>query len=263
MKNKIKLGMPTLIEKPKINECIALCKRLELDFIEINMNLPHYQVDNIDANEILKLSADNGIFFTIHLDENLNVCDFNKDVANAYLNTVLQTIDYSKILNIPILNIHMHPGIYFTLPDRKVYLFDEYKDHYFDKLKHFRDVCTKAIGDTGIKICIENTDGYKDFMQEGIKILLESEVFALTWDIGHDHASKNADTDFILQNANRVVHMHIHDAYGTKNHLDLGSGEINLTEKINFAREHNCSCVIETKTVDGLIDSISYLKSVV
>jgi len=260
MRNKIKFGMPTLIEKPKINECVVLCKGLGLDFIEINMNLPYYQIGNIDADEILKLSIDNNIFFTIHLDENLNVCDFNESVANAYLNTVLQTIDCSKRLNIPILNMHMATGVYFTLPDRRVYLFDEYKDYYFDKLKQFRDVCTKAVGDSGIKICIENSDGYKSFMQEGIKILLESDVFALTWDIGHDHGSNNVDTDFILENADKVVHMHIHDAIGTKNHLVLGSGEINIAEKINFAREHNCCCVIETKTINGLIDSVSFLE---
>ncbi|MBZ4656140.1 MAG: xylose isomerase [Thermoanaerobacter sp.] len=260
MRNKIKFGMPTLIEKPKINECVALCKGLGLDFIEINMNLPHYQIGNIDADEILKLSIDNDIFLTIHLDENLNVCDFNESVANAYLNTVLQTIDHAKKLNIPILNMHMATGVYFTLPDRKIYLFDEYKDHYFDKLKQFRDVCTKAIGDSSIKICIENSDGYRNFMREGVKILLESDVFALTWDIGHDHGSKSVDTEFILENANRVIHMHIHDALGIKNHLVLGSGEINLAEKINFAREHHCSCVIETKTIDGLKKSVNFLK---
>jgi sugar phosphate isomerase/epimerase len=260
MENKIKFGMPTLIEKPKIKECIALCMELELDFIEMNMNLPYYQIGNIDAKEMLKLSSDNNIFLTIHLDENLNVCDFNESVANAYLNTVLQSIDLAKRLNIPILNMHMAAGVYFTLPNRKVYLFDEYKDHYYKKLKQFRDLCTKAIGNTNIKICIENSGGYKDFMQAGVKILLESDVFALTWDIGHDHSNMNVDTLFMLENASSVIHMHIHDALGTKNHLVLGSGEINLTEKIMFAQEHNCSCVIETKSIDGLQKSVSFLK---
>jgi len=261
MRGKIKLGMPTLIEKPKINECITLCKELGLDFIEINMNLPHYQIGSINVDEVLRILRSNDIFLTVHLDENLNVCDFNESVANAYLNTVLQTIDISKRLNIPILNMHMATGVYFTLPDRKVYLFDEYKDHYFDKLIQFRDICTKAVDNSNIKICIENSNGYEDFMREGIKILLESDVFALTWDIGHDHGSSNVDTDFILENADRVIHMHIHDALGRKNHLVLGSGEINLAEKINFAREHNCSCVIETKTIDGLKKSVKFLEN--
>lgn len=35
-------GMPTLIQCESLEECIALCKELGLDFIEINMNLPQY-----------------------------------------------------------------------------------------------------------------------------------------------------------------------------------------------------------------------------
>lgn len=259
MRNGIKFGMPTLIEKPGIDESIALCKELGLDFIEINMNLPHYQIGNIDEDKISRLLMDNEAFLTLHLDENLNVCDFNESVANAYLDTVLQTIELSKRLNIPIINMHMATGVHFTLPDRKVYLFDEYKDYYFKRLRRFRDACTRAIGSSGIKICIENNEGYRDFMREGIEILLESDAFALTWDIGHDHGSNNIDADFILKNAHRVVHMHIHDAVGARSHLVLGSGEINLAEKLTFAKEHNCSCVIEVKTVDGLKKSLNFL----
>ena len=33
-------GMPTLIETNSLEECAALCKNLQLDFIELNMNLP-------------------------------------------------------------------------------------------------------------------------------------------------------------------------------------------------------------------------------
>jgi len=259
MRNGIRFGMPTLIEKPEIDECVALCKEMGLDFIEINMNLPHYQIDNIVEDRISKLLMDNEVFLTVHLDENLNVCDFNESVANAYLDTVLRTIELAKRLNIPILNMHMATGVHFTLPDRKVYLFDEYKDYYFNRLRQFRDACTQAISSSGIKICIENNEGYRDFMREGIEILLESDAFALTWDIGHDHGSNNMDADFIFKNADRVVHMHIHDAVGARNHLVLGSGEINLDEKLSFAKEHDCNCVIEVKTVDGLKESVNYL----
>ena len=39
-KRMFRCGMPTLIETETLEECAALCRELELDFIELNMNLP-------------------------------------------------------------------------------------------------------------------------------------------------------------------------------------------------------------------------------
>jgi len=260
MKKNIIFGMPTLIECTSIIDTIKLCKELNLSFIELNMNLPQYQIDSIDKKLLKKIKEEEKIFFTIHLDENINVCDFNSKVAAAYVDTTLEAIKLAKELEIPILNMHMAEGVYFTLPDKKVYLFDEYEERYMSHLKNFRDVCAKEIGDSNIKICIENTDGYKSYMLDGIKLLLESDVFDLTWDIGHEHASNYKDMKFILENSNRLIHMHIHDAKGEKNHLVLGSGEINLQERFKVAKDNECRCVIETKTVDALEKSVEYLK---
>lgn len=261
MMNQLNFGMPTLIEKPGIREAVKLCTELGLDFIELNMNLPQYQIGIMDADELRKAAAANGIFLTIHLDENLNVCDFNNRVADAYRHTVFGTIDLAKRMDVVILNMHMAAGVWFTLPDKRVYLFDTYRDRYLEKLKLFREQCHKAIGGSGIRICVENSGGYQDFLRDGVEILLESDVFALTWDVGHDQAIQNADTAFIRKHADRIMHMHIHDAVGSRNHLVLGSGEVDLANCIAFAKEHDCQCVIETKTVDGLRESVSYLKT--
>ena len=82
-------GIPTLIENNSIEESINLCKELNFNFVELNMNLPQYQLENIDIEKLNRLKIENNIFYTIHLDENLNVSDFNSYVANAYLKTVL------------------------------------------------------------------------------------------------------------------------------------------------------------------------------
>jgi inosine/xanthosine triphosphate pyrophosphatase family protein len=72
----------------------------------------------------LTIAKRSGIFYTIHLDENLNPCDFNERVATAYAETVLQTIGIAKRLSAPMLNMRLSVGVYFTLPDKKVCLFD-------------------------------------------------------------------------------------------------------------------------------------------
>ena len=256
----INYGMPTLIETSTVEECAKLCAELGLDFIELNMNLPQYQLHKIDVDYFKSIADKYGIYYTIHLDENLNVCDFNSYVAEAYRKTVADTIELAKQLDIKVLNMHMAKGVYFTLPDRKVLLFSEYKEQYLKSIVDFRDMCENAIRENNIKICIENCDGYENFQKEAIELLLESNVFALTFDIGHDHGIGGTDEDFIMKHKDRLSHIHLHDAQGRKNHLALGTGEMNIEKYLSLAKEKNCRVVLETKTIDGLKQSVEWLK---
>lgn len=262
MKN-VDLGMPTLIEIDHIEECVRLCKELGLDFIELNMNLPQYQIDNLNIEQLKKICDIEKIYFTIHLDENLNACDFNRDVANAYIKTILSTIDIAKKLKIPVLNMHMTNGVYFTLPKEKLYLFKKYKDIYLENLERFRAMCEEAVGDSNIKICIENCSGYKDFAMEGIEILLESNIFGLTFDVGHNHKANRADEPFIYKHLDKLYHMHIHDAKENEDHLPLGTGKVKIDEKLLLANKNNCRVVVETKTIESLTQSVGKLKKMV
>lgn len=253
-------GMPTLIETSTLEECAMLCAEFGLDFIELNMNLPQYQLDKIDVKHFKGIAEKYGIYFTIHLDENLNVCDFNPYVAEAYIKTVADTIELAKQLDIKVMNMHIAKGVYFTLPDRKVFLFSEYKAQYLKSIIEIRNMCVNAIGDADIKICIENCDGYEDFQKEAIELLLESKVFALTFDVGHNHGIGGADEEFIMKHKDHLKHIHLHDAQGRKNHLALGTGEMNIEKYLNLAKEQNCRVVLETKTIDGLEQSVESLK---
>ena len=128
----LQFGMPTLIENRTLQDNIDLCKSLGLKFIELNMNFPEYQLEGLEKTDELIETADKaGIYYTIHLDENLNIADFNKLVSDAYLETVRRAIEVAKNLLVlrnthgdisqPLtLNMHMNHGIFITLPDRKV-----------------------------------------------------------------------------------------------------------------------------------------------
>ena len=253
-------GMPTLIENRSLEECADLCEKLKLDFIELNMNLPQYQLDKIDVAYFKKISEKYDIFYTIHLDENLNISDFNSYIAEGYRRTVADTIDLAKKLGIPLINMHLACGVYFTLPDRKVYLFSEYREQYLKSITDFREMCTDAIGDSGIKICIENCDGFHEFQKEALHILLESPVFGLTFDIGHNHSCGGLDEPYIIENKDHLCHMHMHDALDKKNHLALGTGELDLDKYLQLAKEQNCRIVLETKTIEGLTQSVNWLR---
>lgn len=275
--SKLHFGMPTLIELNSLKENIELCKKLKLNFIELNMNIPLFSVlgiedeNNFELKKIIEelkfYQKEFGIYFTIHLDENFNFADSNIYIKNAYLKTLKAVIKNSKKINCPIINMHLNKGIYFTLPTEKVFLFEKYKEEFNNSLEEFIKFCNCEISDSNIFISIENTDGWTDFEKKSIEKILMNKNFSLTFDIGHSQAIGNIDQDFILKNKSKLKHFHIHDGtlpnaatkqFG-KNHLQLGTGNINLKEKIYLAKETNSRCVIETKTVESLVESVKWI----
>ena len=93
----LQFGMPTLVENRTLEDNIALCKELGLSFVELNMNFPEYQIDKIeDIHGFYQKADEAGIYYTIHLDENMNIADFNPLVRGAYLETVRRTIEVAK-----------------------------------------------------------------------------------------------------------------------------------------------------------------------
>ncbi len=269
----MQFGMPTLVENRTLEENADLCGSLGLSFIELNMNFPEYQVDRLEQTDsLIRLAERKGIYYTIHLDENLNIADFNRLVSDAYLETVRRTVlaakkllflrdkygDSSRPL---ILNMHMNHGVYITLPDRKVRMYDRDFDTYMKSVAAFRSDCEEWIGDSDLMIAVENTDGFQGYEKKAIDYLLESPRFGLTWDIGHSRAAGEKDVPFIMEHQEHLIHFHIHDGSEKppKNHLALGDGEIDLPERLSLAESRNARCVLETKTIEALKKSVAWL----
>ncbi|MBR4759785.1 MAG: sugar phosphate isomerase/epimerase [Lachnospiraceae bacterium] len=270
----MQFGMPTLIENRTLQDNVDLCKDLGLKFIELNMNFPEYQVDQLEqTDELISMAEKAGIYYTLHLDENLNVADFNYLVTDAYLETVRRSVEVMKKL-LPLrdaygdstqpltLNMHMHHGIYITLPDRKVQMYDRDFDTYMASFAKFRSLCEEWIGGSDLMIAVENTDGFREYEKKAIDYLLESPVFGLTWDIGHSKATGEKDVPFITDHQEHLIHFHIHDGseIPPKNHLALGDGEIDLKSRLDLAKKRNARCVLETKTIAALKTSVEWLK---
>lgn len=260
MDHNLQFGMPTLIEVDSLEETMKLCRELGLGFVELNMNLPQYQAEGLEDTAYLKsLQQEYQVGYTIHLDENLNVCDFNRSVAAAYTKTVVRAIKAAKTMEAPVLNMHLNHGVHFTLPDRKVLLFERYFQQYLQSWKQFRAVCEQAAEGSDVTICIENTDGYREHEKEAVAFLLESRLFGLTWDIGHSNSVGDVDEAFLMAHRAKLRHFHVHDGLGRQDHMTLGTGEIHLEQRLRLAEECGCRCVIETKTAAALRESVAWL----
>ncbi len=276
----MQFGMPTLIENKTLKENIDLCRSLGFDFLELNMNFPEYQIDVLEDTEALIRAAEGktpdgaekGIYYTIHLDENLDPAEFNPIVREAWLQTVRRTIGAAKKL-IPlkdrygdpaqpvILNMHMCHGIHMTLPDKKVQMYERNFEFYKRCFRTFKTLCEKWIDGADIVIAIENTDGFTAYEKAVIAMLLESSVFGLTWDIGHSETADSMDVPFIREYMKSLCHMHVHDgsANPPRDHQTLGSGGIDVKARLFDAASCRARCLIETKTVQALKSSKEWL----
>lgn len=266
-------GMPTLIENRTLRENIGLCRRLGLQFIELNMNFPEYQTDRLaDTDALVKAAEEAGVYYTIHLEETLDPASFSPLVRGAYLETVHRTVDIAKKL-LPLferfggtdtpmtVNMHMVHGIHITLPDRKVQMYERDRKVYLAYFREFADRAEEWIGASPIRITVENTDGFRPYEQEAIGLMLQRPCFGLTWDIGHSKAAGEKDVPFLMAHRDRLCHMHIHD--GTemppRNHLALGTGSIDITDRLRTAEKAHARCVLETKTIEALEASVKWL----
>ena len=77
-----------------------------------------------------------------------------------------------------------------------------------------------------------------------------------------EKATKEVDVPFMLLHKDKLKHFHIHDGKENppKNHLALGDGEINLAKRLSLAKECSARCVLETKTIKALRESVEWIE---
>lgn len=261
MESRISFGMPVLVALPSPEETAALCARLGLDFVELNMNLPACQADTLrDAARLRGLAKQNGIYFTLHLPEELDPFGFCAPVAEAWRAVALDAIGMARSLDMPVVNMHLSDGVYFTLPNERVYLYDRYQDTYLSGVRAFARECAAALAGGATTLCIENCGGFKPFHEKALDILLDCPHTGLTLDVGHMAEAGMADGPFYAAHSGYLRHMHLHGSGGGKCHLSLSEGDGDIAGALGLARARSCRCVLETKTPEALEASAAWLK---
>ena len=257
----MRFGMPTMVECASLQDCCALCRELQLDFVEINMSFPQYQPEKLPAELLRKMGREYGVGFTVHMDESMNPFDFNARIAKAYTENALEVIDLARETGIDRLNLHLMRGIYVTLPGKRIFLNSVYQEEYLDRVRAFRDVCGQALRGSDTLIVMENVDeGLEDFHRPAVEELLRSPHFGLTLDVGHARMTQDKDIPFYDAHEGRLKHMHLHNA--TKGpHMPLDEGSIDILDCLNRARRTDSSVVLEVKTIEGLRRSVRWLRA--
>jgi len=257
----MKIGMPTLVEFEDLEQNISFCKSLGLDFIELNMNLPIFTPEKLRSNDIAEISQQYGIEFSIHLPEELDLTSFQPPVRKGHLDRCKEVLFWANEAGIKILNMHFNNGIYFTLPDCKVWINEKFETEFTELLVDSYEELNKLANSLGVLLCIENTGNFHiPFVQRSLdRLNLYDNVF-LTWDVGHDAKANFVEEPFFNKRIDRIRHMHLHDYNGKSDHQSLYSGIVPINSRLTFAREHNVSVVIEVKTRKALEESIIQIR---
>ena len=252
-------GMPYLLETHSVEECCALAQEVGMQFVELNANFPDCLIEKLDPVLLHRFMKQYHVYFTLHLEEDCDPFCFNSTVRVAWLKSTRRALELAAALKMPIVNMHFPHGIYMTLPERRVYLYEARAAEFQEALAAFRQMCEEALQGTSTRIAIENTNGWQPHEQRAIAYLLESAVFGLNLDIGHAHCVDDADEPFFRQHEAALIHMHGHDARAKKDHLPLGDGEIDLAARFDWAEQCKARIVLETKTLKALRTSIQRL----
>ena len=244
--------MPILVEFHSLEENIELCQKLNLDFIELNLDIPYCFPENID----IKLLSKNN--FTIHLSEKVDIGELNNSLREFYLNEIEKIISFGTKFNIYKYNLHLDPGIHFSLPDKKVFIYQEYLKEYLNAYKRSCDLLSKIADKYNAIILFENVK-IESYTLKAIEVISNYNNLFFTLDLGHNIRYGNVAKEQFLKYENKIRHIHLHDFNGLKDHQELFTGLLNIKKELNFCEKNNLNVLIEVKRKEELINSVNNL----
>ena len=245
--------MPQLFEYETIEDNFKLAKKLDLDFIELNLNFSSCR-EALEKKQVQQLVNKYNIEVTLHFYDEADLGSYD-EVVKAYLGL----LDRYALLGkgfIKQINVHLIPGPVVTIAGVKHYVYEKEYDSYIKRLvsnlKEADAICHKY----DMNMVIENTDNtpayqarvYQDLYKEG---------FRFCYDIGHDHLSNDLVLGLLKDVNLPFDEFHVHDAKNRSTcHLALGEGTLDIAKYKRLAEKNNAYVVLEVKQERDLLISV-------
>ena len=119
-----------------------------IGFVELNANLPQFaDPDAVDRRALRRAAQELGVGFTLHLDERLDACDFNPRVRGAWRDTFRRALELAAEAEMPLVNLHLSLGVYFTLPQGRAYLYEREGARFLAGLEALRSLAELSGGE--------------------------------------------------------------------------------------------------------------------
>lgn len=248
----MKVGMPTLYEFNTIEQNVELADKLNLDFIELNLNFEYCCKALEDPIALKTLLDEHKLTLNLHFFDEFDLFA-PEEVVKAYMSLFKKYVELAGQANLNLVNIHLNPGSYTTINGVKFYNFDlNYKEKYRrleENLISIENICKKV----GAILSIENTVMPRQLTK--VYSALVKKGFHFTYDVGHDYSDKERVLS-MTKKLPRFVEFHIHDASKKGVHLPIGSGKVFIKPFKELAFALNSYVVIEVKDSAGLVESV-------
>ncbi len=203
----------------EVVEQLNFFAREGFDFAELAIEAPEATPELLrrKKEELMDVIESHSLELVAHLPWYFEIAHPYARVRDAYLQEVGSALDVAATLDAKLACMHLH-----RLPrffrDRALEL----------HIQALRRALERA-EDTGIKLCIENSD-LRTLPAEHIAAILEElPELGLVLDVGHAHIGLTLDEvlGFVRPFRKRIEHMHIHDNNLNEDlHLPVGAGSI-------------------------------------
>jgi|WetSurMetagenome_2_1015567.scaffolds.fasta_scaffold12369_4 sugar phosphate isomerase/epimerase len=255
------LGMPTMAELPDLESNVELARGLGLGLVELNMNLPQYCPQGLPAERLRQAADVSGLTFTLHLPEEIDLASFQPAIRQGNLACCIEAIRWCGQARIALANLHLAAGVYFTLPDRRMWLYEEHLPTFIENLRVSFAALMAAAQENGVTVCLENAGRFQmKHVQQAVGHLLGVHPdLRLTWDVGHDAAAGWLERPVFEKHRGRIGHLHLHDCDGRESHRVLFTGNVDVAATLDLARALDTAVVIEVKTPASLTESVRRL----
>ena len=249
----MKVGMPLLYELKSVEENIELAKKLNLDFIELNLNYPYCRAA-LENWEVLKQKLDEyDLSTTLHFFDDFDFFG-PSEVVDTYISLFKKYVELAGKCNLKIVNVHLNPSQYTTINGKKVYHFESDMKESQKRFLGIAEKLEKICKHNQCELSFENT-----VMTKGLSRLyglLVKEGFNFTYDIGHDFCDREKVLATMAKKLPNIVEFHIHDSNKKTAHLPLGKGEIYFQPFKELAFKLNSYALIEVREQEALVQSV-------
>lgn len=255
----MKYGIPSLIEFHTVKQHMLFCAENGFDFFEMNLSFPWYQSDTLNVDQLVNLSRQFGVAYTIHLHDQLNPFDFSPEIREGAMRSIDFALGLAERTGAKRLTLHLQNGMYSSVSGEKIYAYEVCSDRYLANVRTMAETVSARLAGSDTYFCIENTSGFRSYHKKAVNLMLSYNEFGLTFDVGHNYKASEDDESFILEHKDRIKHFHIHDVTEKANHVALGTGVLDVRHYLELADSLDCPAVIEVKESSALLKSRDYI----
>ena len=255
----MKLGMPQLFEYQNLEDNFKLAKKLDLDFIELNLNFASCR-EALEKKQVQDLVNEYNVETTLHFYDEADLGSYD-EVVKAYLGLLDKYASLGKGF-VKQINVHLISGPVVTIAGVKHYVYEKEYDSYIKRLvanlKEAEAICHKY----DMNMVIENTDTTPTY-QVRVYLDLYKEGFRFCYDIGHDHLSNDLVLGLLKDVNLPFDEFHVHDAKNRSTcHLALNAGTLDIAKYKRLAEKNNAYVVLEVKQESDLMSSVPLFKQI-